>query len=62
MLERTTAGYMIIYLVNQLFIAHNDILEFGWLEREFYSTESVFFVLVFSNGFEYDGGCSSSEH
>ena len=39
MLGRTAASYLIIYLVNQLFIADNDVIELGWLEREFYSTD-----------------------
>jgi hypothetical protein len=43
MLERTAASYPIIYLVNQLFIAHNDIIELGWLEREFYATDQTKF-------------------
>ncbi|KAG1294838.1 hypothetical protein G6F66_004867 [Rhizopus arrhizus] len=43
MLERTAASYLIIYLVNQLFIAHNDIIELGWLERELYSTDRTKF-------------------
>lgn len=43
MLERTAASYLIIYLVNQLFIAHNDIIERGWLERELYSTDRTKF-------------------
>lgn len=43
MLERTAASYLIIYLVNQLFIAHNDIIELGWLEREFYATDRTKF-------------------
>ncbi|KAI9366636.1 hypothetical protein BD770DRAFT_311514, partial [Pilaira anomala] len=39
MIERTAASYLIIYLVKQLFIANNDVIELGWLEREFYSTD-----------------------
>ncbi|CEP17837.1 hypothetical protein [Parasitella parasitica] len=39
MLEETAASYMIIYLVNQLLIANNDVIALGWLEREFYSTD-----------------------
>lgn len=39
MLERTSATYLIIYLVNQLFLPNNDIIELGWLERELYLTD-----------------------
>lgn len=39
MLERTSAAYLIIYLVNQLFLPNNDIIELAWLEREFYLTD-----------------------
>lgn len=37
-LERTAATYVVIHIVNQLFIANNDIIELGWLEREFCAT------------------------
>lgn len=51
MLERTAASYLIIYLVNQLFIANNDVIELGWLEREFYSTDrSKFDGVLFKVG------------
>lgn len=51
MLERTAASYLIIYLVNQLFIANNDVIEIGWLEREFYSTDrSKFDGVLFKVG------------
>ena len=30
---------LVIYLVNQLFIVNNDVIELGWLEPEFYSTD-----------------------
>lgn len=43
MLERTAASYLIIYIINQLFLANNDIIELGWLEREFYSTDRAKF-------------------
>ncbi|KAG1493576.1 hypothetical protein G6F46_008981 [Rhizopus delemar] len=43
MLERTAATYLIIFIVNQLFLPDNDIIEAGWLEREFYSTEKTKF-------------------
>ncbi|KAG1165208.1 hypothetical protein G6F36_013442 [Rhizopus arrhizus] len=32
--ERTSAIYLITYMLNQLFLSHNDILEFGWIENE----------------------------
>ncbi|KAI7894362.1 uncharacterized protein EV154DRAFT_415120, partial [Mucor mucedo] len=35
MLERTSAAYLIIYLINQLFLSNNDVIELSWLEREF---------------------------
>ncbi|CAO3670536.1 unnamed protein product [Rhizopus stolonifer] len=41
MLEGTAASYLIIYLVNQLFIVNNDVIELGWLERELYSTDQT---------------------
>ncbi|KAG1315797.1 hypothetical protein G6F64_000369 [Rhizopus arrhizus] len=51
MLGRTAASYLIIYLVNQLFIANNDVIELGWLEREFYSTDrSKFDGVLFKVG------------
>ncbi|CEP10658.1 hypothetical protein [Parasitella parasitica] len=51
MLERTAASCLIIYLVNQLFIANNDVIELGWLEREFYSTDrSKFDGVLFKVG------------
>lgn len=37
-LERTTATYVAIHIVDQLFTANNDIIELGWLEREFCAT------------------------
>ena len=43
MLERTAATYLIIYVVNQLFITNNDVIELGWLEREFCSTDRTKF-------------------
>lgn len=47
MFERTAASYLIIYLINQLFIANNDIIELGWLERECYSTDRTKFNGIF---------------
>ncbi|KAG1181275.1 hypothetical protein G6F36_010002 [Rhizopus arrhizus] len=32
--ERTSAVYFMTYMLNQLFLSHNDILEFGWIENE----------------------------
>lgn len=43
MLERAAVSYLIIYLVNQLFIANNDAVELGWFEREFYATDRAKF-------------------
>jgi hypothetical protein len=48
-LERTAASYLIIYLVNQLLITNNDVIELGWLERELYSTDRSRFDGVFFN-------------
>lgn len=42
-IERTAASYLIIYLVNQLFLANNDVIELGWLEREFHLTDRTKF-------------------
>ncbi|KAL4211731.1 hypothetical protein AB4K20DRAFT_1968189 [Rhizopus microsporus] len=38
-LERTAATFFIIFIVNQLFISNNDIIELDWLEREFFATD-----------------------
>ena len=38
-LERTAATYFIIFIVNQLFISNNDVIELDWLEREFFATD-----------------------
>ncbi|KAI7887583.1 uncharacterized protein EV154DRAFT_573729 [Mucor mucedo] len=43
MLERTAATYLIIFIVNQLFISNNNVIELGWLEREFFSTDRTKF-------------------
>jgi hypothetical protein len=37
--ERTAATYFIIFIVNQLFISNNDVIELDWLEREFFATD-----------------------
>ncbi|KAG1055541.1 hypothetical protein G6F43_002512 [Rhizopus delemar] len=51
MLERTSATYLIIYLVNQLFLSNNVVIELGWLEREFYLTDrSKFDDILFKIG------------
>lgn len=66
-LERTAATYTIIHIVNQLFIANNDIIELGWLEREFYATEKAKWDgVLFKVGnksispglIEFSGGCN----
>lgn len=68
-LERTTATYFIIYIVNQLFLSNNDVIELGWLECEFYATETTkwdgFLFKVgnssCSSGFiEFSGGCNNN--
>lgn len=33
MIERMAACYLIIYIVNQLFLSSNGIIELGWLKR-----------------------------
>ncbi|KAI8082203.1 hypothetical protein BDF21DRAFT_338690, partial [Thamnidium elegans] len=38
-LERIAATLFIIFIVNQLFISNNDIIELDWLEREFFATD-----------------------
>lgn len=43
MTERTAAYYLIIYLVNKLFLENNDVIELGWLEREFHQTDRTKF-------------------
>lgn len=43
MIERTAACYLIIYAVTQSFLSMNDIIELGWLEREFYLTDKTKF-------------------
>jgi hypothetical protein len=40
-LERTAATCFIIHIVNQLFMSDNDVIELGWLEREFYATDKA---------------------
>lgn len=66
-LERTAAAYVIIHIINQLFIANNDIIELGWLEREFYATEKAKWDgVLFKVGnksispglIEFSGGCN----
>lgn len=51
MLERTAAAYLIIYVVNQLFITNNNVIELGWFEREFCSTgRTEFDGIIFKVG------------
>lgn len=38
-LERTAAAHSTIYIINQLFLSNNDIVELAWLERECAATE-----------------------
>ncbi|KAF7720647.1 hypothetical protein EC973_006740 [Apophysomyces ossiformis] len=38
-LERTAAVHTTIYIINQLFLSNNDIVELAWLERECAATE-----------------------
>lgn len=38
-LKRTAATSFIIFIVNQLFISNNDVVELDWLEREFLATD-----------------------
>lgn len=40
-LERTAAVYTSIVIINQIFLASNDIIELGWLEREFTGTNKT---------------------
>ncbi|KAG0959794.1 hypothetical protein G6F31_011298 [Rhizopus arrhizus] len=40
-LERSAAVITTIMITNQLFLANNDIVELGWLERDYYSTEKT---------------------
>lgn len=66
-LERTTATYVVIHIVNQLFIANNDIIELGWLERELCATgKAKWDGVLFKVGnksispvlIEFSGGCT----
>lgn len=66
-LGRTAATYTIIHIVNQLFIANNDIIKLGWLERESYTTEKAKWDgVLFKVGnksispelIEFSGGCN----
>lgn len=36
-LERTAATCFIIFIIDQLFMSDNDVIELGWLEREFFA-------------------------
>lgn len=64
-LERSAAVQTSIVITNQLFLAVNDIVELGWLEREYFGTnktkwDGVLFKTVdhkVSPGFvEFSGG------
>ncbi|RCH83415.1 hypothetical protein CU098_006074 [Rhizopus stolonifer] len=66
-LERTAATFFIIFIVNQLFISNNDVIELDWLEREFFATDKAKWdgVLIkvenrsCSAGLiEFSGGCN----
>lgn len=66
-LERTAATYFIIFIVNQLFMSDNDVIELGWLECEFFASEkSKWDGVLFKVGdkfcstglIEFSGGCN----
>ncbi|KAI8368688.1 hypothetical protein BD560DRAFT_454735 [Blakeslea trispora] len=68
-LERTAAVHTSIIIINRLFLSVNDIIELGWLEREYYAThktkwDGVLFKVddhKISPGFvEFSGGVNSS--
>lgn len=40
-LERTAAACTRILIINQLFLADNDVIELGWLEREYYASSKT---------------------
>ncbi|KAG1152240.1 hypothetical protein G6F37_001049 [Rhizopus arrhizus] len=40
-LERTAAAYTRILIINQLLLADNDVIELGWLEREYYASSKT---------------------
>ncbi|KAI8330396.1 hypothetical protein EDC96DRAFT_548954 [Choanephora cucurbitarum] len=68
-LERTAAVHTSIIIINRLFLSVNDIIELGWLEREYYATQKakwdgVLFKVddhKISPGFvEFSGGTNSN--
>lgn len=65
-LERIAATYFIIYIVNQLFMSDNDLVQLDWLEREFFATDKTKWdgvLIKVDNRFcssgliEFSGGC-----
>lgn len=40
-LERSAATFFIIFIINQLFISNNDVIQLDWVEREFFATEKA---------------------
>lgn len=40
-LERTAAVHTSIIIIDRLFLSVNDIIELGWLEREYYATHKT---------------------
>lgn len=40
-LERIAATYFIIYIINQLFMSDNDLVQLDWLEHEFFATDKT---------------------
>ncbi|KAI8638120.1 hypothetical protein BD408DRAFT_453816 [Parasitella parasitica] len=68
-LERTAAVHTSIIIINRLFLSVNDIIELGWLEREYYAThktkwDGVLFKVddhKISPGFlEFSGGANNN--
>ncbi|KAI7908276.1 uncharacterized protein BX663DRAFT_547883 [Cokeromyces recurvatus] len=66
-LERSAATYFIIYIVNQLFMSDNDIVQLDWLEREFFAIDKTKWdgVLIKVGNrscspslIEFSGGCN----
>ncbi|GAA5809211.1 hypothetical protein MFLAVUS_002616 [Mucor flavus] len=68
-LERTAAVYTSIVIINQIFLASNDIVELGWLEQEYTRTnktkwDGILFKTgqhCISSGFiEFSGGSNGA--
>lgn len=66
-LERTPATYFITFIVNQLFTPDHDVVELGWLEREFFASkkskwDGVLFKVgnksCSSGSIEFSGECN----